>query len=790
MAAKSFSAIFAISSIIILLSLPFLSAQPATSFSNPSVIPGWQADLHGPRISTLSYPIFTSDHASLSALLAGETNIMDVSPSEFSDIETALSTNYLNVTSGTGSGQEFILFNMYSNQVPGYDIHFRQAIAHLIDYDYVQTTVLNGIQGIATPNILLPSLYGNYSTNDITTYPYSLSAANASLSQDPQLKWDPTAAKPVTSNTIACDGSPGVWQWANGAAFTPIFITRSDHPTWLTESEKIWRDAASIGLCLDLEQQASYGSIYPIIYESYNNNWAMYFDGLSYGPPVDAVGPLFYAYTKNPGWSAPVLNPSHFYNGTLEPILHEMYSTNDPSVAAAYSRQALQILSQQIPTLNIWWDSVLIPSLNNYNGVYWTGYVNAPGFSTWNFATGEWTTLNVHMVDPSTGNTITGGTFAVGLHEAPDDMNPFYAESVYDFDVINQIYDSPMTTAPGNPSLSGLIPWTLTSKPSVITNVTTTTPHGYRIVNGMTITLDFMNNITFSDNVRMTADDFNFSLWYPNLNGATYNATTGQCSAPCWTKYVNNSSPTLTDSLSDLTDSVVTSPTSVTVYMNGTGIEDYRGIVTMGIFPEHLWSQVNSTAFNNDIDPTSNTVDGAGLFTGTGPFVFQNWERTQHVTLYRNPGYFRTDIQDWKLWTMTGSNLPLSVSLLQQGIPIPTTANVNAYVLQNDQQTDVSTTLTPAGTDWNGTLNTSSLSPGFYEIVVNGTYQDVNMMPHEMLQFWGLSVGSTTPTAAAVSPTVSGVPSYVIGAVVIVIIAIIGLVIYTQRRSKGTVKKR
>lgn len=756
----------------------------ATSFSNPSVIPGAQADLHGPRVSTLSFPIFTSDHASLQSLLAGQTQIMDFPPSQFSDIQTALSTKYLNVTSETGSGEEFIYFNMFSPQVAGYDVNFRHAIAYLIDYSYVQTTVLNGVQGVATSNILLPAAFGDFASTDITTYPYSLASANASLAKDPALKWNPTAAKPAASNSIACDGSPGVWQKSDGTAFSPIFITRPDHPTWLVESTRIWHDAAQIGLCLNLTPRVHFGAVYPIVFKDYSNNWDMYFGGVGFSSPLDGISDLYFGYTKDPGWTNPFLNTVHYYNPTLEPILKDMFSTTDVAKAQSDSQQAVKILSQDIPILNIWWDSLIIPSMNNYNGHYYTGYVDTPAFSTWTFATGFWTALNYHEVDPATGKTITGGTLSVGLHESPDDMNPFQATSVYDFDVINQIYDSPMATSPGNPTLGGLIPWAITGMPVVNSGVTTTTPHGYKITNGMTITLNFMNNITFHDNVRMTASDYNFSLWYENLNGATYNATTNQCSAPCWQKYVGDSSADFTGTLADLTDSVVNSPTSVTVYLNGQGLEDYKGTVLNPIFPEHLWSQVNSTAFNNDIDPTANKVNGVTLFTGTGPFSFQEWVRDQHITLPRNPGYFRTDITDWSLNAPAGANLPLTVTLMQQGTPIPTSATVTASVLQNGQPTSVTTTLVSAGSVWNGTLNTSSLSGGFYEVVVNGTYEDAQMQSHEALQFWGLNVGAAATTSVSPGGAVAGLPTYAIAAVVIVVLVVIGLVAYTARRRK------
>jgi ABC-type transport system substrate-binding protein len=770
-----------------------LSATAQTSVvQNASVVPGNAADLHGPRVSTVRYPIFTSDHASLQALIAGQGQIMDFPPSAFSDIQTALSTPNLNVTVGTGSGEEFVYFNQFSPTVAGYYLPFRQAFAHLVDYGYIQNTVLNGIQGVASPNILLPQAYGNFSTNDITTYTYSLQAANQSLAGDPQIAWNPTATQPTTSASIACNGGTGVWQYAtalgshiaNGTNFEPAFYTRSDHPTWLTETQEIWKDAAKIGLCMKMLPLNHFSSVFPIIFKAYSNNWDMYFGGVSSGPPLDAVSGLYFAYTKNPGWNTPFLNTVHYYDPTLEPILHDMWSTIDPAKAQADSQQAVKLLSQQIPILNMWWDAVIIPSLNNANGQYWTGYVNVNAFSTWTFATGVYTILNAHQFDPTTGNTITGGTFTVNMHEAPDDFNLMQATSVYDFDIISPYYDTPMITDPGNPGLTGLIPWMITSKPTLTTGVTMTTPHGYNLVNGMTITLNFYNNITFSDNVRVTANDFNFTLWYENLNGATF--SNGTCSAPCWMPYVGNQPSDPFGTLSDLTDSQVTSPTTVTVYLNGTGFEDYKTIVLTSVIPEHLWSSVNATALNGDIDPTTNSVNGVKLITGTGPVYFGTYVASQYITSPRFSGYFRTDINDWTLPAVNpGNPIPISLAFTQQGQPIPSSAQATATLLQASKPVG-SSTLTVNGTNWVGTLPTTGLQPGFYELVGNATYTDSSGLAHEALQFWGVNLTSAQATTAGVAAQVTQNTALIAGVVVVVVIIVAAAVYFAKRKRKQT----
>gem|GEM_PF-6341628 len=44
--------------------------------------------------------------------------------------------------------------------------------------------------------------------------------------------------------------------------------------------------------------------------------------------PLNPITDFYYAYTKDPGWSNPFLNTVHFYNATIEQLLHEEYAAN------------------------------------------------------------------------------------------------------------------------------------------------------------------------------------------------------------------------------------------------------------------------------------------------------------------------------------------------------------------------------------------------------------------------------------------------------------------------------
>ena len=356
-----------------------------------------------------------------------------------------------------------------------------------------------------------------------------------------------------------------------------------------------------------------YSSVTPIIYNGYSSGWDMYDGGQSFSGLLDATGNGYFTYTSAGFPGGPQFNTEHFSNATIDSLFKQAYFTTNGTLAGQLTTQAVSLLQQQIPAVALWWDNVLIPSINNFDGQYWSGYVNVPAFSTWQTGSLYYTALNLHQVDPTTGSTIVGGIFGVAQHEAPDGFNVLNDNSVYDADIYNLMYDSPLYYPPSSPTLTAQIPWLLTGLPTATLHVNATTPHGYKMVNGMAITMNFWNNVTFSDNVPLTAADYNFSLWYINPNGAIgdggkVNATypfPGGCTQVCWAKYVDNTAARLTGTIPDLIDSQVSAsnPYQMTAYMNNTGVEDYYAAADGVILPMHLWSNVNATAENNDIQP-------------------------------------------------------------------------------------------------------------------------------------------------------------------------------------------
>jgi protocatechuate 3,4-dioxygenase beta subunit len=748
--------------LLVLPAAPLAFLATGGSVSNPSVISGSSANLVGPYVNGVTYPIFANDHASLDSLLAGTANILDYKVNNLADLQTAESATNANVTSEYGSSFEDIIFNMYCatgtsaiNCPAGNQLAYRQAIAQLFNSSYAQQTVQSGVLALVNQNPYLPASFGLFSTNNIHVYTYSESVANATLAHDPQIAFNPTAhPSNGVGSEYACSASQtGVWQYAtsmgsghaNGTDFTPKFYTRSDHADWFLESQQIWHSAAAIGLCFDMKAVSGFGSIFPIVYAAYSNAWSSYFGGASYSAPLNPTSAQYFGY-GTAGFVTPFDNTGHFYNSTVQALLNDEFTTSNTTRAEQDAQQVVQILTYQIPTFNLWWDNWAIPSLNNNAGTYWSGYVDTPGFGTWTFSTGFWTLLNLHRINPTTGAAMTGGTAIVNMHEAPDDYNIWFATSVYDFDVINSVlFDTPMVTTPGNPTPAGLVPWMLTTAPTVTTGVNAMSPHGHKVVNGMEIQMSFAKNITWADGVPFTANDYNFSLWYANANGVygPYSTNTGN--------YVGV--------LPSLADSQVTGKYTMTIWLNTTAPSQFLVAMTgIPTVPEHLWSHVSTSAFNGDINPvdSANDVNGVLLETGASAFYWSHFVQGSYISLVRNPGYFKTNIHAWQLPAVqVGSAEPLSFAIAPEGTAIPSSASATVTATQVGGSGSASATLTLGSSgNWTGSLSTTGLAQGFYEVTVNATYTDANGF-HTALQFYGLTVQPAVVSLSNLQVTVT-----------------------------------
>jgi len=346
--------------------------------------------------------------------------------------------------------------------------------------------------------------------------------------------------------------------------------------------------------------------------------------------------------------------------------------------------------------------------------------------------------MNLHRFDPNTGSPITGGTAVVNMHEVPDDYNVYFADSVYDFDVLNSIiYDTPVVIYPNNPTPGGLQPWMTTGQPTVTAPFNGKTPHGYNVVNGQKIHLDFLQNITFADNVQFTANDYNFSLWYSNANGA-------------YGPYVSNTG-NYVGVLPSLTDSQVTSKFGMDIYLNTTSSVAYLvAVIGIPIVPEHLWSHVGTAAFNGDVNPidSTNNVNGQLLLTGTGPFYWSKFVQGSYVSLLRFPGYFKTNIHAWQLpQVQVGNAEPVTFAITQTGTPIPSSASATAKATLNGGSAHSTQLTLGSNGNWTGSFSTTGWTPGFYEVTVNATYTDSSGQAHEALQFYGLNVLQAPPPA-------------------------------------------
>ncbi|MFP3283258.1 MAG: carboxypeptidase regulatory-like domain-containing protein, partial [Nitrososphaeria archaeon] len=485
----------------------------------------------------------------------------------------------------------------------------------------------------------------------------------------------------------------------------------------------------------------------------------------------------------------------NFYNESMDYWTDILYwAAANTTIAQEAASNVQQIFNQQLPYI-IWYYGTTLYAVQS-NG--WQGYANIPTTGPAEETGLYYTLLNVHPAGA------IGGTFTEALHSAPTSLDPLYETNwVWQIDVWQEVYDSPIGTPPTGVTSGALMPWMATY--TVQNDVTAPIGNGSgwwnpfgasNIVNGQIITLNFFRNATWQDGVPITAYDYNFSLYYWDLQGLSGALTPEYgASTPPYGLLATYIPPN--------------DPYEIQLYVNSTNIWN---VYTLDIppIPEHIFQYFSPSAvasatgamdttvpvsqisgLSSYLNSPSESLPGwmywlPNLEVGSGPFVFQSWNKvTNTQVLTRNVNYYRSAWWAWMSTVTQGGSYGYKVNV-QQEIYNPTSSSFMGVApgstgnIPITNATGVVQVEAPGGTvvasypltsvgngSYTASIPTTGLSPGAYELVANLTYTSFGLN-RVWYSYSGLTVTAPVTSAPLVIKVTnpSGLP--IAGATVVV----------------------
>jgi peptide/nickel transport system substrate-binding protein len=219
----------------------------------------------------------------------------------------------------------------------------------------------------------------------------------------------------------------------------------------------------------------------------------------------------------------------------------------------------------------------------------------------------------------ATDTAADGGTFVVAISADPSTLNPMLSQVLPTFITGNQIYD---TLVKYNEKFEP-IPWLAKSW--------TVSP------DGKTFEFELNTNVKWHDGTPFTNDDIVYTfqevgLKYSNTYSLVMKNLVGIDSAQAGKIVFHFSQPVGT-------------------------LLSYLGDPNFNILPKHIFA---------GSDPTTNPANSAPI--GTGPFMFKEWMRGDHLTLIKNPNYWQIGLPHFDtLIFRRVPNATAAVSALEQG---------------------------------------------------------------------------------------------------------------------------
>jgi len=503
----------------------------------------------GPWADELFFKIYLNPEAEYLALKTGDINIMDWElPAE--KVADALADP--NILTNSTADLGYYLIDINCQRWPTSNVHFRRALAHLVDKSRIETDILQGF-GYALDSPV-PIVMGGWANPDIRTYEYSPSLAAAELELGGFVDTDGDGIRndPVTEENMA----------------PVLFFIRIDDPERKQAGEWLAQELIALGVPVEGELAVERSVCADAVMNSPDGEWNIYTGGWGITRDPDHLADFYHSKEFDPdcvgGWRG--YNYPGFVNSTFDQWadLLKTASTFEETKEAAFMCQ--EIIAEQVPGIPMYGHI----GVKAYSAD-WTGVVNmiGQGINSW------WSCLNMHSADAD-----FGGVIEYGIKSDIETLNPLTAEWTYTWEVLDKIYENPYLYNPYDISED----WGWLAESWDIEDWES--PTG---VDGTKITFHFVKNAKWHDGKPFTAEDLAFTYEYIREYGIP--------------RYLPN--------VQFVEDIKVVDDYTLEVYQNTTSYFAFHYLNGPPVLPKHIWEDVG--AGWQDYDPVAEgTLIGLG----------------------------------------------------------------------------------------------------------------------------------------------------------------------------------
>lgn len=221
----------------------------------------------------------------------------------------------------------------------------------------------------------------------------------------------------------------------------------------------------------------------------------------------------------------------------------------------------------------------------------------------------------------TTGGGESGGTLVFGTSSDPVVLDGAYVSDGESLRVIDQIFETLVTTTPGGTEIEPALAesWTASD-------------------DGLEWTFNLRQGVTFHDDTAFNADAvcFNFDRWY-NFAGVAQSASVSYYWSTVFGGFSDGATPSLYGGCeaADENTAVITLTAPSAAFLSGLAVSAF--VIAS---PDALTTYEADKVGGTDDAPTFDGTFGFEHPIGTGPFKFESWAPGDKLTIVRYDGYW------------------------------------------------------------------------------------------------------------------------------------------------------